>query len=693
MASERSERLLIPMEANPQRLQKILAAAGLASRRKAEELISAGLVSVNGHIITEAGSKADPRFDEIRVDGKLLKGPERHVYIALYKPKGTVTTVRDPEGRPTVMDLLKNVDERVFPVGRLDYMSEGLLLLTNDGDLMAQLTRAGSHVAKTYMVKVAGKPTDEEINKLRNGIQLPPEPGLTGARGLKQPGVERRSFSIMTQPAHIQLAVDQENPWYEVTLTEGRNRQIRRMFEQIGHHIEKIKRVRYGSLTLDLEPGEFRHLTPKEVNQLRKSLETPFKPRVLTAKSKSGPKRFDDRPAKLDTARFVKGRRGKPAADAAPAAEGTRTFTPRPAAERAPSSFAPRPAVRAPREDDAERPRREFAPRGVESRSSESRSASPRSSGARTGGRSFDRNVTRTPGRSAGRGFDRPARTVVDKPGVRRYDMPTSETPRGTLPKATVPRGPEFDGRGGGDRPARRSFGGTKGGTKGGAKREGGFERKAPGGFAKREGGYQKREGGFGAKKPFAEKPFAKFTDAGKKSHTSKGYDDFSDERPAARKSFTPSGDRKFVRGPGKPAPRGERAGGFAPREGGYDTRRPAAGGFAKREGGFGEKKPWGAKSFGKSSGERTGGKRPFTPSGERKFVRGPGKPAGAGGFGERREGGFAPRREGSGFARTGAPKRTGGFGGKREGGPAGRGKAGFSKGPRTGGAPRKRRD
>ena len=202
------------MEAKPERLQKILAAAGLASRRKAEELIAAGVVSVNGHTITEPGTKADPRLDEIRVDGKLLRGPERHVYLAIYKPKGHMTTVSDPEGRPTVMDLLKGVDERVFPVGRLDYMSEGLLLLTNDGDLMAQLTKAGSHVAKTYMVKVSGKPTEEEIDKLRNGIMLPPEPGLTGVRGKKQPGVERRSFAVLTQPAIIQLAVDQENPWY-----------------------------------------------------------------------------------------------------------------------------------------------------------------------------------------------------------------------------------------------------------------------------------------------------------------------------------------------------------------------------------------------------------------------------------------------------------------------------------------------
>ena len=142
---------------------------------------------------------------------------------------------------------------------------------------------------------------------------LPPEPGLTGVRGKKQPGVERRSFAVLTQPATIQLAVDQENPWFEVTLSEGRNRQIRRMFEQIGYHIEKIKRVRYGSLTLDLEPGEFRHLTPKEVNQLRKSLDTPFKPKPIKVKRK------DERPERkprTDTARFVKGRRGKPSADA-----------------------------------------------------------------------------------------------------------------------------------------------------------------------------------------------------------------------------------------------------------------------------------------------------------------------------------------------------------------------------------------
>jgi 23S rRNA pseudouridine2605 synthase len=252
-----------------ERLQKILAAAGVASRRKAEELITAGRISVNGEKITALGSKADARSDEIRLDGQLLRGPERHVYIALYKPKGYVTTVSDPEGRPVVLDLLKGVDARVFPVGRLDYASEGLLLLTNDGELMQQLTRTASHVPKTYQVKVSGTPTEEQIDKLRGGIHLPPETSRAGTMGGTRPGMPRRSQSEHTLPARIDLVRHQDNPWYEVTLTEGRNRQIRRMFEQIGHHVEKIKRVRYGALQLDVEPGKWRFLKPRELEALR----------------------------------------------------------------------------------------------------------------------------------------------------------------------------------------------------------------------------------------------------------------------------------------------------------------------------------------------------------------------------------------------------------------------------------------
>src|SRR3954469_19098422 len=155
-----------------ERLQKIIAAAGIASRRKAEELIASGHVQVNGTTVTELGSKADPEVDHIRVNGKLLKGQQRRTYILLNKPKGYVTTVSDPEKRPTVMDLVRGVKGRVYPIGRLDYASEGLLLLTNDGALAHRLMKAASHVPKTYHVKVSGQPTPEAITSLRSGVVL-----------------------------------------------------------------------------------------------------------------------------------------------------------------------------------------------------------------------------------------------------------------------------------------------------------------------------------------------------------------------------------------------------------------------------------------------------------------------------------------------------------------------------------------
>lgn len=236
-----------------QRLQKIIAAAGIASRRKAEELITSGQVQVNGQTVTELGSKADPQVDHVRVNGKLLRGVERHVYLLLNKPKGFVTTVSDPEKRPTVMDLIRGVKGRVYPVGRLDYASEGLLLMTNDGELVHSLLKAASHVPKTYLVKVAGAPTEEAIARLRAGISIATDDG-------------RR---VKTNPASVRVVKQAANPWYEITLIEGRNRQIRRMFEAVGHHVEKIKRIRYGPLTLDIPPGAFRPLTPKELERLK----------------------------------------------------------------------------------------------------------------------------------------------------------------------------------------------------------------------------------------------------------------------------------------------------------------------------------------------------------------------------------------------------------------------------------------
>jgi 23S rRNA pseudouridine2605 synthase len=240
-----------------ERLQKIMAGSGFASRRKAEEIITSGRVTLNGKVVTEQGTKADPERDAICVDGKPLKKPARLVYYLLNKPKGYMTTVSDPEGRPTVMDLLPKDGERVYPVGRLDYASEGLLLLTNDGALAARLMNPRSHVPKTYRVKVSGKPEEEAIAKLRAGVTI----ALEDKRKVK------------TSPAKIRLAEDGANPWYEVVLMEGRNRQIRRMFEEVGHHVEKIKRVQLGPLVLNVESGKYRELSAKEVEKLKTAVQ------------------------------------------------------------------------------------------------------------------------------------------------------------------------------------------------------------------------------------------------------------------------------------------------------------------------------------------------------------------------------------------------------------------------------------
>src|SRR5271154_954349 len=246
-------------EGNPQRLQKIMAAAGIASRRKAEELIASGRVQVNGQTVTELGTKADPDRDHIRVDGKLLKKPQQFRYFMLNKPKGVVTTVSDPEGRPTVMKFFARAGARLFPVGRLDYQSEGLLLMTNDGELANSLTSAASHVEKTSLVKISGKPTDGALDQLRHGVMIE-----RGRRG-------EREGRVMTQPAQISLIRDTDNPWFEVVLTEGKNREIRKMFEEVGHFVEKVRRVGFGPLGLDVPPGETRELNEEEVTQLKKA--------------------------------------------------------------------------------------------------------------------------------------------------------------------------------------------------------------------------------------------------------------------------------------------------------------------------------------------------------------------------------------------------------------------------------------
>jgi 23S rRNA pseudouridine2605 synthase len=235
-----------------ERLQKLLSQAGVASRRASEQLILEGRVSVNGKTVTELGTKADLERDQIKVDGRLIHPPKRLVYIALNKPNNTVTTVSDPQGRSTVMELLKGVRERVYPVGRLDYHSEGLLLLTNDGEVANAITSAASHLPKTYFVKANGALTAAQEQAFREGIPL------SGRR---------------TMPAGLKLVRGAENPWYEVRLVEGRNQQIRLMFKHFGLLVEKLKRVRIGPLELGpLKPGQFRYLTGAEIEKLQRAV-------------------------------------------------------------------------------------------------------------------------------------------------------------------------------------------------------------------------------------------------------------------------------------------------------------------------------------------------------------------------------------------------------------------------------------
>ncbi|MCL5743226.1 MAG: rRNA pseudouridine synthase [Acidobacteria bacterium] len=241
-----------------ERLQKILSRAGVASRRQAERMIAEGRVTVNGAIITELGSKADLETDHVKVDGKLLHSPRQLVYIALHKPPASITSVTDPQGRRTVMDLLHRVKQRVYPVGRLDYHSEGLLLLTNDGELANAITSASTHLPKTYIVKVNGTLTPEQEQEFREGIPL------EGRR---------------TAPARLKLVHRAENPWYEVRLIEGRKNQIRLMFQHFGRLVEKLKRVRIGPIELGpLKAGEFRYLTEEEVRKLKRETQGKTQP-------------------------------------------------------------------------------------------------------------------------------------------------------------------------------------------------------------------------------------------------------------------------------------------------------------------------------------------------------------------------------------------------------------------------------
>ena len=234
----------------PERLQKILSKAGVTSRRKAEGLILQGRVSVNGQIVSELGSKAVLGKDEICVDGKALEPESEEVVLALFKPRRCVTTLHDPQGRPTVADFVNNFPIRLYPVGRLDYDAEGLLLLTNDGELAHRLQHPRYKVPKTYLVKVRGHPPAEALTSLQQGVNL--EDGITAPAEL------------------IVMEEDQKATWLSLTLREGRKHQIKRMCAAVGHPVLRLKRIKVGPIKLDkLRPGQTRRLKSREVRNLR----------------------------------------------------------------------------------------------------------------------------------------------------------------------------------------------------------------------------------------------------------------------------------------------------------------------------------------------------------------------------------------------------------------------------------------
>lgn len=235
-----------------ERLQKFMAHAGVASRRKCEEIIEAGGVNVNGKTVRELGTKVDPAKDKVMVNGRLIRQKEKKVYLMMYKPRGYVSSVKDERGRKTVVDLLKDVKERVYPVGRLDYDSEGLLLLTNDGELTQALTHPKHQVAKTYKVRVEGIPSLDKLERMEKGIKL--EDGITA-------------------PAKISLTHELDgNALLEITIREGKNRQVRRMCEFIGHSVKRLVRTQIGPVELrNMSVGEVKEINDKQLKELLKA--------------------------------------------------------------------------------------------------------------------------------------------------------------------------------------------------------------------------------------------------------------------------------------------------------------------------------------------------------------------------------------------------------------------------------------
>jgi len=323
-----------------ERLQKIIAHAGVSSRREAEAMIREGRVTLNGRVVDELGTRADAKRDHIKVDGKLITQAEPHRYILLYKPKEVMTTVEDPQGRRTVIDLVRGIRERIYPVGRLDFHSEGLVLLTNDGELAFKVSHPTHGSVKTYSVKVRGVPEERLVDKLRRGITID----------------GKRTLPCDIERMHTTGKRDDEgNSWFEVKLREGRTQQIRKMFQAVGHPVSKLRRVAIGPISdPKLTPGVWRELTKQEVKMLEtmKEPKKTVKPRRTAARPVSRKK--PAAAAKRSTASRPKSR---PAASRAATSRtetrsstrrtpSPRPATPRPKAAAGKSSSAKKPAVR-----------------------------------------------------------------------------------------------------------------------------------------------------------------------------------------------------------------------------------------------------------------------------------------------------------------------------------------------------------
>jgi 23S rRNA pseudouridine2605 synthase len=643
-------------EPHLERLQKVLSQAGIASRRHAEEMIVAGRVMVNGQVVTQLGAKADAARDHIRVDGKMIQGAERHRTFVLNKPKGFVTTVSDPEGRPTVMQFFEKMKERLYPVGRLDYQSEGLLLMTNDGELANGLTRAASGVEKTYLVKVAGHPTEEELEQLRGGVSIDREQAGSGR--------------VRTAPASVQLVRTGDNPWYEVILTEGRNRELRKMFQAVGHFVEKIRRVGYGPLVLDVEPGQFRELSDEEVTSLRLTAEGKLKPRrpksLALVPKEAGRGAAGSRPGTSFDKRGP-GRGPAPRGEAMRGAPAARPFRGReergkPAGER--GGFENR-GFGGKREGGEFKRREGFKPReggqfkreGFKPREGQGFGRPAFKPGDRPGGERPERR-----GEGGREGFARPredrggVRPQGERPGFDkpRFDKPRFDKPRFDKPRFDKPRfdnsrpersasaPPRFDR----PRPARPGF----------ERRE---ERPANRGprEGQRSGGRPEQGRPFGGERPRFEKP--RFERPERTAPPGFSIEEVQPGREFRRRESGPNPGRADRGGAGRPS--SDRSGDRGERSNRYPASR-----FDRDRGGSG----------------RGGGEWRPREGGER-----PARPAGAGGGAPR---GGASR---GGAPRFGGPGRTGGGNPRRGpgGAPGGSRKPGF-RGRPGGGPPRRDR-